>query len=375
MVNLLINVSNNLGGGGLQVALSFLEECKNFREYTFHVFAGPSVMAQLETDNLPEHFRLYRVPSLPFYRFHRYLSTLERRICPDVVFSVFGPPYWRPKAPHLVGFAQGHYIYPEAPFWSILPFWKKMMWNLKKWIHLRFFLRDADVLVCETEDAKARIRRLFPDKPCFTVSNTCGTHFFSSRQKTVVDFEFSKRENEFYLLTICKAYLHKNLTIIGPVLDRLREKGINQVRFLLTIPRSDYEKLFPRRYWPYVITLGPIPVCQCPVVYQLCDAVFLPSLLECFSANYPEAMASGKPILTSDLGFAHTVCDDAALYFNPVSPLDIADAIERLMKNQDLQNSLIENGKRRLQKFPNARQRAEMYLKICQWIFNHYKSH
>ena len=373
-MKLIVNVSNNLGGGGLQVALSFLEECKNFGEHVFHVFAGPSVAEQFDTDDLPKHFRWYRVPPLPFYRFHRYLSALERKIRPDAVFSVFGPSYWRPRAPHLVGFAQGHYIYPDAPFWNFLPFRARLTWRLKKQVHLCFFSRDADALVCETEDASERLQRLFPDKRCFTVSNTCGAQFTVAEQTAFSGIEPAFREGVFRLLTVSKAYPHKNLEIIGPVLDRLEAKGIDKVHFLLTVSQADYERMFAPRYWGRVSTLGPVPVCECPAVYRLCDAVFLPSLLECFSANYPEAMASGKPILTSDLGFAHTVCGDAALYFDPVSPADIANTVERLMKNKELQDVLIHNGKRRLQDFPDARQRAEAYLKICQWVSEHYKS-
>ncbi len=43
----------------------------------------------------------------------------------------------------------------------------------------------------------------------------------------------------------------------------------------------------------------------------------MPTLLECFSASYLEAMYMKKIIFTSDLPFAHTVCKDAAFYFAP----------------------------------------------------------
>lgn len=36
-MHILINISNNLGGGELQIALSFLQECKKINRHTFSV--------------------------------------------------------------------------------------------------------------------------------------------------------------------------------------------------------------------------------------------------------------------------------------------------------------------------------------------------
>lgn len=58
-----------------------------------------------------------------------------------------------------------------------------------------------------------------------------------------------------------------------------------------------------------------------------------------------------KPILTSDLSFATTVCGDAALYFNPMDPNDIANKIRELITNQSLYNNLVNRGAVRLDSF------------------------
>jgi glycosyltransferase involved in cell wall biosynthesis len=93
--------------------------------------------------------------------------------------------------------------------------------------------------------------------------------------------------------------------------------------------------------------------------------MFLPTLLECFSASYAEAMAMKTPILTSDMGFAHTVCQDAALFFNPLNPNEIADKIISLADSPELQKELVKHGTERLQDFGTSEDRARQILEIC----------
>ena len=75
-----------------------------------------------------------------------------------------------------------------------------------------------------------------------------------------------------------------------------------------------------------------------------------------------------KPILTSDLSFATTVCGDAALYFNPMDPNDIANKIRELITNQSLYNNLVNRGAVRLDSFETPQKRAQKYLEICSLI-------
>ena len=94
-------------------------------------------------------------------------------------------------------------------------------------------------------------------------------------------------------------------------------------------------------------------------------------LSQCFSASYAEAMIMNKPIVTSDLGFAHTVCHDAALYFDPMNPVDIVDKIEMIVRNPELRDSLIEKGKQQLNQFGTAENRARQVLDLCNKLGNH----
>ena len=79
-------------------------------------------------------------------------------------------------------------------------------------------------------------------------------------------------------------------------------------------------------------------------------------------------MIMSKPIITSDLGFARSICGDAAIYFKAKDAETAANQIERIMDDTQLQETLIVNGHRRLKKFNNPRERAKLYLDICKSI-------
>ena len=79
-------------------------------------------------------------------------------------------------------------------------------------------------------------------------------------------------------------------------------------------------------------------------------------------------MIMGKPILASDLGFSHSICNESALYFDPLNPKDITNKIEFLIKNKSIQNELISNGYKQLSEFKTAKERAILYIEILEKV-------
>ncbi len=90
-----------------------------------------------------------------------------------------------------------------------------------------------------------------------------------------------------------------------------------------------------------------------PSLYEQCDALFMPTLLEFFSGTYIEAMLYKKPILTSDRDFARDVCQDAADYIDPHDVDDIFGAMQEFERNSARRSALIKAGTLRLKEMPN----------------------
>ena len=291
------------------------------------------------------------------------IEAVER---PDIVFSVFGPSLWTPKAPHLMGFAYPYYIYHDSPLFDLLTLKEKLAAKFREIIHMYLLKIEGKYFVCETDDVANRlsVQYKIPFNNVYRVYNTASSVFLNYRMTNVI-----RDDSEFRFVTLCSPYKHKNMSILNKVIPLLKTKKINKkVVFYTTFKDDAYENTFDAEVRDCIVNVGPQLVVDCPQIVESCDALFLPTLLECYSASYPEAMSLKKPIITSNLTFATTVCGDAALYFNPLDPNDIANTIERLVTDSDLYQNLQKKGIDRLKEFGTAHDRAVNYIEICKEI-------
>jgi glycosyltransferase involved in cell wall biosynthesis len=76
-----------------------------------------------------------------------------------------------------------------------------------------------------------------------------------------------------------------------------------------------------------VVQLGPIPYALLHHLYQSCDLYATAAYAETFAHPLVEAMASGLPVIASDLPVHREICGEAALYFPRFSSQSLADHI------------------------------------------------
>lgn len=365
-MKLVINTSNISVGGGIQVSLSFLESLKGHPENEYHIFLSPKIREQVDKSLFSDNFKFYYIPISPSslikgYKTRKKLSLLESQINPDLVFTVFGPAYWNPKSLHVSGFANGWCYTPNSIAFNCLPRLARIKSRFLILIK-NHVIKKSDFLIVETETAKKNIishLKIKEDK-IFVVGNTFHQVFDSDNK---VECNSIIENSKYYkLLVLSSFYPHKNLLIINEVVEKLREKSNNQFKFFLTIPDAKFNESFPEN--DMIENIGPQNIEDCPGLYKSVDALFLPTLLETFTANYPEAMVMRKPILTSDLDFARELCGDAALYFDPLSVSDIAEKIIELEGDESLKTRLVTAGDKRLKEFETAESRTNKYLEI-----------
>jgi alpha-1,3-rhamnosyl/mannosyltransferase len=80
-------------------------------------------------------------------------------------------------------------------------------------------------------------------------------------------------------------------------------------------------------------------------------AVAYPSLLEGFGLPVLEAMATGRPVLTSDRDPLRSVAGDAALLVDPEDEGALADGLERVLSDSDLRARLAAAGPKQARRF------------------------
>lgn len=97
------------------------------------------------------------------------------------------------------------------------------------------------------------------------------------------------------------------------------------------------------------------------------DAMIFPSYYEGFGLPPLEAMACGTPVIASNAASIPEVCGDAALYFNPYHPEDIAEKILTFISDEQLQNDLREKGLKRSKLF-SWEKCAEQTIKVIEEV-------
>ena len=109
-MRLLVNTASTYKGGGVQVAISFLRECERLGEHEIGVILGPGLSRFVNEGDFSRRFSFFSLAYRPaqrvlsLQRTSKDLEQIESSFRPDVVFTTSGPSYWRPNAPHLMGF-------------------------------------------------------------------------------------------------------------------------------------------------------------------------------------------------------------------------------------------------------------------------------
>jgi glycosyltransferase involved in cell wall biosynthesis len=98
-----------------------------------------------------------------------------------------------------------------------------------------------------------------------------------------------------------------------------------------------------------VVELGAIPYRRLHNVYRACDIYVTPAYTETFAHPLVEAMASGLPIVASDLPVHREICGDAAMFGS--SGEGLARCLHDLSCDEAARQTLATNGKRRAADF------------------------
>jgi len=109
--------------------------------------------------------------------------------------------------------------------------------------------------------------------------------------------------------------------------------------------------------------LGFIDDAQLARLYQAASVFLFPSLEEGFGIPVLEALASGVPVVTSNVSSMPEVGGEAALYVDPHDPADIAQKVVQAVEDSALRTALVQKGLARASEF-TWRRTAEATLAV-----------
>jgi glycosyltransferase involved in cell wall biosynthesis len=144
---------------------------------------------------------------------------------------------------------------------------------------------------------------------------------------------------------------HKNLVRLIEAFDVLRHRGFDDLKLLII--GDEISKLPALRRavhatssHKHVRFLGYLPDETLAILYRLAAVFVFPSLYEGFGLPPLEAMASGTPVVTSNVSSLPEVAGDAAVLVDPYDVDSIADGIRRVLTDEALRAELRRKGPR-----------------------------
>lgn len=336
-------------GGGIQVGLSIIQNIVQDPDIETIVVCTPQIDAQIDVLSKQKLKAYYVVPNVPFYKKREqgnYILQLEKKYKPDLVFTVFGPSYWRSENKNIQGFALGKMLYPE-----IRKFYPSRVSRFKEalfdFIKQKFFFKNVDNFLVETEVVKMRLTHKFkiPSEKIYVISNSYSPAF----EKRLLERKpcIFPDESVTTIFVPASFYIHKNLLILPKVLSELKKLTNEKIILKFTVPEdsSGWEEISQCAVYYGVLdqirTVGHVPnhlICD---EYLSSSFVLCSSLVESSTAVFPESFIAERPLLVSDRDFARNLCGNAAIYFDPLDATDIAQKIDSLLKDKQLQKKLL----------------------------------
>ncbi len=372
-MKVLFNATTFVKGGALQAATSFIDQAvKNPSGISWMFALSRKCLAEAQACEIPlgqDKIIVFDDSPARNASARRALRSLEQSLNPDVVLTLFGPAYVSFSRPHICGVADGYVTHSTFLSYQCLSFpieWARFFLTSLYKMH---WYRKADYWVTETQTARFGLSRrgLIDLKRIRVIANNCGAGFLDNQ--AIAEFPVSGMPVK--ILCFSASYKHKNLGIIPHVALALRRTMPGRkIEFVLTLPEGDTTLIAVQNsaqrlgVKDSILNKGHVLVKNGPELMRSCNICFMPTILETFSATYPEAMAMGLPIVASDLAFAREICKDAAIYFKPRNAPSAAEAIVSLLSNKNKWELVVAMGKKQLAKFPEPSAKYQQYIKV-----------
>jgi glycosyltransferase involved in cell wall biosynthesis len=162
--------------------------------------------------------------------------------------------------------------------------------------------------------------------------------------------------NDPFILYAGNIKPHKNLERLIEAFHTIRRGDLEHVKLLIIGDEiSKYAALrrTVHRYklHKHVRFFGFVPDATLAILYRLARVFVFPSLYEGFGLPPLEAMASGTPVITSNVSSLPEVVGDAAMLVDPYEPDAIAGAMRRVLSDDRLRDDMRERGLARAREF------------------------
>ncbi len=322
----------------LQELLRAAAAFERIRELT--VFASPAALRQF---TMPVCERLHIVDVAAAEgsrgRFLWALRGLDRRLSRlklDVFFGFNGIGSVQHKFPSLV-FVQQPVPYSRE---ALVRFSLQMRLRMAaiRWATQRS-VRAANHVLVQSEVMRETISQAFDIPPARISAFLPGAPVLPPPATDAPQLQaLPSKASKAVLLYVGSDAPHKNMSVVAQGLQRMPKS--ERPRWYVTLSESS-----PVCRQGSAIGLGTLNRAELHEAYRRSTLLVMPSLTETVGLPMLEAMRVGTPVLAADRPYAHAVCEDAAAFFDPLSPDDFAEKTARLLADARWRANLAERGR------------------------------
>lgn len=369
MIRLFVNALGASAGGGLTYIRNVLPRLAARDDVRTTVLLGGTLRDEIKES---AQVNVLRADSPTdsgrrFWYEQQNLPSLIRRADADVLLSTGNFALYRSPVPQIL--LSRNALYMSTDFVRDL----RERGDYRLWLDTelkgalaRWSVRAADCTVAPSATFAAELRR-WAGRDVVCIHHGFDRDLFFRDQALLpqeVEVRLAKTEGSLRLLFVSHYNYYRNFETLIRATEILKRKlHPRTVRLILSCKLNfkdnpgNYnasaagELVQQLRLGEEVVELAAIPYGSLHHLYHACDCYVTPAYAETFAHPLVEAMASGLPVIASDLTVHREICGGAARYFPRFSPKDLAETVIRVAESKEQLSAMREMGLRRSRDF------------------------
>jgi len=384
-MHLFVNSLAASAGGGLTYIRNVLPQLAKRSDLRVTVALGHGLQDELSDHENISFVELQAPLARRFWFEQSQLPVLIRKSGADVLLSTGNFALRNSPVPQLL--LSRNSVYTSQDFYRDL----RSRHKYRTWLDTRMrailakqSIRWADLTIAPSESFAAELRR-------WSGRNVIAIHHGFDREAFTRDFNPLPSEvdgklvappNTLKLLFVSHYNYYRNFETLIRALPILRNRLAGRpVRLWLTCrlqfganpgaydPRSTAALVKSLDVSDMVVELDAVPYNLLHHLYSRADLYVSPAYTETFAHPLVEAMATGLPVLASDLPVHREICGDAAVYFPTFSPEELSETIVKLAASSEVRQRIVDFGRERSKTFSWAKH-VDAILKLSQGQMN-----
>jgi glycosyltransferase involved in cell wall biosynthesis len=367
MMHLFINSLAASAGGGLTYIRNIIPQLALRTDLRVTAALSPGLRSEFGSFSNIEFPQLEIPASTRFWYEQRALPGIIRRSGASVLLSAGNFALRKSPVPQILLSRNSLYISPD--FYRDL----RSRREYRMWLdtHVRAFLAKRSIYWADATVAPSQA--FAKDLEKWTGAPVAAIHHGFEREVFSRDCHPLPKQTEaqidaldgcLKILFVSHYNYYRNFETLIRALPVLRNRfGERPVRLLLTCQLAT--GMNPGTYRPgdaarlvreldvsdMVVELGAIPYQQLHQLYARADIYVTPAYTETFAHPLVEAMASGVPVVASDLPVHREICGEAAIYFERFCWEALADCVFQIATGMEIRKKMVAAGLTRASDF------------------------